>query len=147
MTTTIDLGPYICGEHDFGGLPWWLLANGTDTIILRSSEPTYMNAVRRWYSVLLPKLVPYLYKNGGPIITVQVKFCLLVNARTRQQTLKFLNFQQKVENEYGSYWTCDKAYTGELRDTFINYFGNDVVLFTTGSFKIALYYFIVLLYM
>ena len=67
------IGPYICGEHDFGGLPWWLLSNGTDSIILRSSENNYMNAVRRWYSVLFPKLAPYLYKNGGPIITVQVR--------------------------------------------------------------------------
>ncbi len=67
-------GPYICGEHDFGGLPWWLLANGTDTVRPRTNEATYMNAVRSFYNQLLPKLAPYLYKNGGPIITVQVIF-------------------------------------------------------------------------
>lgn len=71
------LGPYVCAEHDYGGLPWWLLANGTDNIVPRSSESNYMNAVRRYYGVLLPKLVPYLYKNGGPIITVQVKYYFL----------------------------------------------------------------------
>ena len=65
-------GPYVCAEHDYGGLPWWLLANGTENIVPRSSETNYMNAVRRYYDVLLPKFVPYLYKNGGPIITVQV---------------------------------------------------------------------------
>lgn len=31
-----------------------------------------MNAVNKWFSVLLPKIYPYLYNNGGPIITVQV---------------------------------------------------------------------------
>ena len=31
-----------------------------------------MNAVRNWYKTFLPLVVPYLYKNGGPIITVQV---------------------------------------------------------------------------
>lgn len=67
-------GPYVCAEHDFGGFPWWLLANGTDSIVLRSSDPAYMNAVVRWFNVLLPKLVPYLYINGGSIITVQVMF-------------------------------------------------------------------------
>ena len=65
-------GPYICGEHDYGGLPWWLLANGTDTIRPRTTSQAYINAVNRWFNVLLPKFVPYLYKNGGPIITVQV---------------------------------------------------------------------------
>ena len=65
-------GPYVCAEHDFGGLPWWLLSDGIKTIIPRSSEPTYLDAVTRWYKVLLPKFVPLLYKNGGPIITVQV---------------------------------------------------------------------------
>lgn len=33
-----------------------------------------MAAVARWYSVLLPLMEPLLYKNGGPIITVQVNF-------------------------------------------------------------------------
>ena len=70
------VGPYACGEHDFGGLPWWLLSNGIDSIIPRSSETNYMTAVNKWLQTLLPKLVPYLYQNGGPIITVQVPFIL-----------------------------------------------------------------------
>ena len=32
----------------------------------------YLSAVTSWMNVLLPKLKPYLYANGGPIITVQV---------------------------------------------------------------------------
>lgn len=62
----------MCGEHEFGALPWWLLANGIDTIRPRTSEETFMKAVRNWLQVLLPKLKPYLYINGGSIITVQV---------------------------------------------------------------------------
>lgn len=94
-----------------------------------------MEAVRRWYGVLLPKLVPYLYKNGGPIITVQVILISWKRLDTWKKILLYfvaLNNWIKVENEYGSYYTCDKAYTGELRDLFNFYFGNDVVLFTTG---------------
>ena len=101
-------GPYACGEHDYGGLPWWLLSNGTGSILPRSSEQNYMNAVNRWMQALLPKVVPYLYENGGPIITVQ------------------------VENEYGSYYTCDREYQSQLRDLFRKYLGEKVVLFTTG---------------
>ena len=33
----------------------------------------YIAAVDRWMSVLLPKLKPLLYANGGPIIAVQVE--------------------------------------------------------------------------
>ena len=36
----------------------------------------YLNEVTRWMSVLLPKLRPLLYNNGGPIISVQVHFSL-----------------------------------------------------------------------
>ena len=32
----------------------------------------YLNAVDSWMGVLLPKLKPLLYENGGPIISVQV---------------------------------------------------------------------------
>ena len=32
-----------------------------------------MNAVNKWFSVLLPKIQPYLYNNGGPIISVQIE--------------------------------------------------------------------------
>lgn len=65
--------------------------------------------------VLLPKVVPYLYKNGGPIITVQ------------------------VENEYGSYYTCDREYQSQLKDLFRKYLGEDVVLFTTGEYFFFLF--------
>lgn len=32
----------------------------------------YTNHVKRWFSVLMPKIVPFLYGNGGNIIMVQV---------------------------------------------------------------------------
>ena len=32
----------------------------------------YLSAVTSWMNVLLPKLKPFLYANGGPIIAVQV---------------------------------------------------------------------------
>lgn len=104
-------GPYACAEHEYGGLPWWLLANGTN-ITPRSSDEKYMAAVNRWFDVLLPKAAPYLYKNGGPIITVQ------------------------IENEYGSYYTCDKNYLSELRDKFREHLGDDTVYFTTDPYHL-----------
>ena len=108
----ISTGPYVCGEHEYGALPWWLLKDGTDTLVPRTNEATFMKAVDRWYAKLLPMLVPFLYRNGGPIVTVQ------------------------VENEYGSYYACDSVYTGALRDLFKKYLGDETVLFTVGKWII-----------
>nr|XP_033479047.1 beta-galactosidase [Epinephelus lanceolatus] len=100
-------GPYICAEWDMGGLPAWLL-NKKD-IVLRSSDPDYIAAVDKWMAKLLPMMKPYLYQNGGPIITVQ------------------------VENEYGSYFACDYNYLRHLTKLFRSHLGEDVVLFTTDG--------------
>ncbi|CAD6200206.1 unnamed protein product, partial [Caenorhabditis auriculariae] len=97
-------GPYICAEWENGGLPYWLLK--TPNIGLRSSQPDFLNAALGWWDVLLPKVEPYLWKNGGPVIMVQ------------------------VENEYGSFG-CDAAYRDALRDKAIQKLGADTVLFTT----------------
>uniref|UniRef100_A0A8C2XN58 Beta-galactosidase n=1 Tax=Cyclopterus lumpus TaxID=8103 RepID=A0A8C2XN58_CYCLU len=96
-------GPYICAEWDMGGLPAWLL-NKKD-IVLRSSD----QAVDEWMGKLLPMMKPFLYQNGGPIITVQ------------------------VENEYGSYFACDYNYMRHLTKLFRSHLGEEVVLFTTDG--------------
>ncbi|XP_068185091.1 beta-galactosidase-1-like protein [Antennarius striatus] len=100
-------GPYICAEWEMGGLPAWLLQK--PNIILRSADTDYLQAVSNWFGVLLPKIRPWLYINGGNIITVQ------------------------VENEYGSYFACDYNYLRHLRALFRFFLGEDVVLFTTDG--------------
>lgn len=100
-------GPYICAEWDMGGLPAWLLKK--KDIVLRSTDSDYIAAVDKWMGKLLPMIKPYLYQNGGPIITVQ------------------------VENEYGSYFACDYNYMRHLSKLFRSYLGDEVVLFTTDG--------------
>ena len=39
---------------------------------IRSDDPDYLAHVDRWWSKLLPRMVPLLYENGGPIIMAQV---------------------------------------------------------------------------
>ncbi|KAH6940536.1 hypothetical protein HPB50_000557 [Hyalomma asiaticum] len=91
-------GPYICSERD----------NGPRTL------HTSLD-VDKFFDVLLPMIEPYLYKNGGPIITVQ------------------------VENEYGEYIECDKAYMQHLVNITHTYLGEDVVLFRTDFPSEAIY--------
>lgn len=82
--------PYICSEWEFGGLPAWLLKD--KNMRLRCSYEPYLNAVKDYYSVLIPKLAPYQIDRGGNIILMQ------------------------IENEYG-YYGNDTAYLEFLRDT------------------------------
>ncbi len=82
--------PYICAEWEFGGLPAWLLQD--QNMRLRCSYTPYLEAIRTYYSVLIPKLVPYQIDRGGKIILFQ------------------------IENEYG-YYGNDTEYLAFLRDT------------------------------
>ena len=63
-------GPYIDAEWEYGGYPYWL-ANLVPKYI-RTSNEIYLRIVDQWFSVLMPNIQPLLYKNGGPIISVQV---------------------------------------------------------------------------
>ncbi|KAL4635828.1 beta-galactosidase-like isoform X1 [Arapaima gigas] len=100
-------GPYICAEWEMGGLPAWLLQK--PSIMVRTADPDYLQAVNDWLAVLLPKVKPWLYSNGGNILSVQ------------------------VENEYGSYFACDYNYMRHLRALFRYFLGDDTVLFTTDG--------------
>ncbi|KAI5413772.1 variant 2, Beta-galactosidase 17 [Lathyrus oleraceus] len=100
-------GPYICAEWDWGGFPSWL-SSMNPSPIPRSSDPAFLKLVERWWGKLLPKLVPLLYDNGGPIIMVQ------------------------VENEYGSYGD-DKAYLQHLITLARGHLGHDAILYTTDG--------------
>lgn len=83
-------GPYSCAEWEFGGFPWWLLK--TPDIKLRTQDPHYLAAAKRYLLRVGKELAPLQITRGGPIIMVQ------------------------VENEYGSYGS-DKEYMGIVRDT------------------------------
>ncbi|KAM4897967.1 beta-galactosidase-1-like protein [Sylvia borin] len=100
-------GPYICAEWEMGGLPAWLLWK--PDINLRTSNLAYLAAVDSWLHILLPKIKPRLYQQGGNIISVQ------------------------VENEYGSYYACDYGYLRHLLSSFRALLGSEVLLFTTDS--------------
>eukprot|EP00884_Botryococcus_braunii_P022552 jgi/Botrbrau1/8981/Bobra.0148s0087.1 len=103
-------GPYICAEWDFGGFPWWFsssMVQGARTMKLRTNDPDYIRLVDRWWNVLLPKLKPYLYEHGGPIVMVQ------------------------VENEYGFCQLHDVPYLRHLVSLVRDSLGSNVIVYTT----------------
>ncbi|MBJ3592560.1 beta-galactosidase [Salmonella enterica subsp. enterica serovar Saintpaul] len=103
--------PYICAEWEFGGLPAWLLRD--PSLRVRSSQPAFLQAVERYYAELLPRLVPWQYDRGGPVVMMQ------------------------LENEYGSFGN-DKAYLRAL-SAMMRQYGVTVPLFTSdGAWREAL---------
>jgi beta-galactosidase len=94
-------GPYSCAEWEMGGLPWWLLKH--DDIQLRTRDPRFLSAVRRYFREVGRELAPLQVTHGGPILMVQ------------------------AENEYG-FFGQDVEYMGEIRRILIDA-GFDVPLF------------------
>jgi beta-galactosidase len=105
LKVIIRPGPYICAEWEYGGFPAWL--NQDRNMRLRCAWPPYLEKVRNWFNVLIPKLVPYLSTKGGPVFAMQ------------------------VENEYGSFGS-DKDYLVFLRD-LLRELGVDCLLFTSDG--------------
>lgn len=97
--------PYICAEWEFGGLPAWLLRE--KDLHIRCMNRAYLDAVRSYYSQLIPRLAPYQTGLGGNMIMVQ------------------------VENEYGSFGN-DKEYLQTLVD-MMREFGLTKVPFVTSD--------------
>lgn len=98
-------GPYACAEWEMGGLPWWLLKH--DDIQLRTSDPRFMEAVRKYFKEVGQQLATLQATRGGPILMVQ------------------------VENEYG-FFGKDAEYMGEVRKALLDA-GFDVPLFACNS--------------
>lgn len=97
----------------------------------------YISAVDKWMGKILPMMKPYLYQNGGPIITVQVNLELLFlqhHTLLHWELTRFsCSFGLQLENEYGSYFACDYNYLRHLTHLFRSHLGDKVVLFTTDG--------------
>nr|XP_035121042.2 beta-galactosidase-1-like protein 3 isoform X3 [Callithrix jacchus] len=85
-------GPYICSEIDLGGLPSWLLQD--PQLLLRTTNKGFIEAVEKYFDHLIPRVIPLQYRQGGPVIAVQ------------------------VENEYGSF-NKDKKYMPYLHKAML----------------------------
>jgi beta-galactosidase len=86
-------GPYVCAEWEWGGYPSWLLKDRG--IVVRTSDPKFMQPAARWIARLGQELAPLQIGNGGPIILTQ------------------------VENEYGSFGN-DHEYMRQIHKLLID---------------------------
>ena len=62
-------GPWVHAEVRFGGIPDWVVA----AMPTRSSDPTYLSYVGRFYEQIGAQVKGQLWKDGGPIIGIQIE--------------------------------------------------------------------------
>ena len=65
-------GPHVHAEARNGGLPDWVFRRCDITRSTRRNEPRFMEYVRRYYREVAKQLEGQLFKDGGPVIGLQV---------------------------------------------------------------------------
>lgn len=70
MRLFLRIGPWCHGEVRNGGLPDWLLQKDYE---VRSNDEAYFKEVERFYSRIADEVKGLLYKDGGPIIGIQIE--------------------------------------------------------------------------
>jgi beta-galactosidase len=63
------IGPWAHGEARNGGFPDWLSKKGPT----RVNDPVYLSYVRIWYAQIGQQLKGLLWKDGGPVIGIQLE--------------------------------------------------------------------------
>ncbi|HPR30644.1 MAG TPA: beta-galactosidase [Prolixibacteraceae bacterium] len=66
----VRLGPFCHGEIRNGGIPDWLYGRPFE---IRSNDPGYLDYVEHLYEQIAAQMSGLLYKDGGPVIGVQLE--------------------------------------------------------------------------
>lgn len=98
-------GPYICAEHDNGGLPGWLMVK--KDVKIRVMNQVFLQAVEKYFDWLLPQLAKLEYP-AGPVIIMQ------------------------IENEYGSFGE-DKEYLEEVKKLMLKNHVKSILVTADGN--------------
>lgn len=67
----LRFGPYCNAEIKNGGLPDWIVNN--KNLVTRSNDPLYLEYTRRWYQAVYDQVKGLLWKDGGPIMALQLE--------------------------------------------------------------------------
>ncbi len=70
MYVMVRIGPFCHGEIRNGGLPDWLLGR---PLMIRSNDPSYLSYVERLYNQIGAQLKGSYFKDGGPVIGIQLE--------------------------------------------------------------------------
>ena len=67
----LRIGPFICGEWSYGGIPAWI--NGERGVQIRAHNTAWEAAMSAFVKALWPLVEPYTAKHGGPVVMLQLE--------------------------------------------------------------------------
>eukprot|EP00823_Brevimastigomonas_motovehiculus_P001192 TRINITY_DN11711_c0_g1_i1.p1 TRINITY_DN11711_c0_g1~~TRINITY_DN11711_c0_g1_i1.p1 ORF type:complete len:759 (+),score=144.26 TRINITY_DN11711_c0_g1_i1:32-2308(+) len=65
------IGPYICAETNYGGIPAWV--GQKKNIMFRTYNSVWMNAMQQWMQTLVAYVRDFFADRGGPIVMAQIE--------------------------------------------------------------------------
>ncbi len=71
LKVILRIGPYICAETNFGGLPGWL--RDVPGIRMRTDNEPFKREMARWVRLVAEVIRPLTAPQGGPIILAQIE--------------------------------------------------------------------------
>ena len=72
LDVAVRIGPYVCGEYQFGGIPFWLRT--LDNVsCFRCSDPVWEREMARFVGEVVDVVRPQLKSRGGPVVMLQVE--------------------------------------------------------------------------
>ncbi|EIP97183.1 beta-galactosidase [Opitutaceae bacterium TAV1] len=71
LNVILRIGPYICAETNYGGLPGWL--RDVPDIRMRTDNEAFKREKARWVRLVAEVIRPLCAPNGGPVILAQIE--------------------------------------------------------------------------
>lgn len=124
MFLILRVGPYICAEIDFGGLPSWLLKD--KNMKLRTNYPPYLEAIKNFFTELVNLIYKYQFSvSGGPIIAIQIEneFGSYGNTQVNKDDFEYMIFLKTLLTDLGIkelLFTCDFLSMSSLKGSIPN---------------------------
>ena len=120
LFVNLRVGPYVCAEWNYGGLPVWL--NSIPGMGLRSNSQAWMKEMKRFVTDITKVVERYLARNGGPIILAQIE-----NEYNWPEYMDYINWCGDLVTKLGADipWGMCHAYGLSARDTINTFNGED----------------------
>ena len=71
LFANLRIGPYVCAEWDYGGIPTWLAYK--PDMRFRAYNDAWRSAVEGWFKTVIAQTRSYFADQGGPIVLAQVE--------------------------------------------------------------------------
>jgi len=114
------IGPYAHGECRNGGFPDWMWEMPNK----RTDDATYLSYARKLYTQIFNQLRGLLYKDGGPVIGIQVENEYWFGKDGEQHMMTMKNMAREIGFDVPLYTSTGWKDASIVQDEFIPVFGS-----------------------